>query len=392
MAVAGGVQDGMPLRPSRAVEVTTIGRDGLPAISGAVARLLARALEPNVLHGPDVLDAALEAFAPNAQIFVARLGGAEGEIIGLLPLWRPRIGFGLTARWPAVFGNDFTPLSTPLVDREHAVEALAALLRAVSERNAGMVLPYLMLSGPFALALADAVRLTGFHLRVAEFHERAALMPGRDPLADEAAQRFNAGLRRKRRREWARQWRRLVETGPVTMRSVRGGEAEEAFADFLVLEASGWKGRNGTALVQHPRELRFGERIVSALAKADGVVIDRIDRSGQPIAMLVNFGVAGHYVTWKTAYDEAFSTFSPGAQVFLRASARFLSEPAVLLVDSLAVADHPLLSHMWRDSCAIGTVLVGFGGSTRISVAETEVAAYHGLRRFAKAMRDRWLR
>lgn len=392
MAAIADLPAGMSSRPGDPIEVTTIGREDLAALRDALSDLLARALEPNVLLGPDVLDAALEAFAPKAEILVARRGGSGGEILGLLPLWRPRVGFGVSARWPVVFGNDFTPLSTPLVDRDHAVVVLAALLQEVSRRGAGLVLPYLMLSGPFALALADAVRLGGHHLRVAEFHERAALMPGRDPETSEAAKRFNAGLRRKRRREWARQWRRLVETGPITTTSVRGQAAVEAFADFLVLEASGWKGRNGTALVQHPHELRFGERIVAALAEKDGVVIDRIDRSGQPIAMLVNFGAEGHYVTWKTAYDEAFAAFSPGAQVFLRASARFLDEPAVLLVDSLAVADHPLLSHMWRDACSIGTALVGFGSEARITLAEAEVASYHRLRALAKTVRDRWFR
>ena len=165
-------------------------------------------------------------------------------------------------------------------------------------------------------------------LPISERHERAALVAETaDAVAEsEARALFEQGLKRKRRKEWGRQWRRLSETGPVSVGSARGEAARTAFADFLVLEASGWKGRGGTALVQNPVELTFGESIVAALAAADGVVIDRIDRGGQPLAMLVNFGVAGHYVTWKTAYDEAFDRFSPGAQVFLRASARFLAD------------------------------------------------------------------
>ena len=56
-------------------------------------------------------------------------------------------------------------------------------------------------------------------------------------------------VNQKRRRELDRQLRRLCETGSVSFMSARTAtEIEAAFNMFIALEASGWKGRRGTAL------------------------------------------------------------------------------------------------------------------------------------------------
>ncbi len=355
--------------------------------------LLARALEPNVLHGPDVLVPALDTFAPEARVLVVCRGrGADTSLVGLVPLWRPRLGFGLFGRLPTVFSNEFAPLGTPLFDADRPQETVAALFAAAAKLESGLVFGHLALDGPVAALLRAVAAHRGDRVLLPEQHRRAALDKTSGHVDPE--ERLNAGLRRRRRREWRRQWRRLLETGPIDTASVRGPAARQAFADFLVLEASGWKGRRGTALVQTPDELRFGERIVDALADHDGVVIDRIDRAGQPLAMIVNFGASGRYVTWKTAYDEAFSAFSPGAQAFLRASGRFLGDADVVSVDSLAVADHPLLSHMWRDTLEIGTLVIAFAGprgaALRPRAVARDIALHHRLRAVARRLRDRW--
>jgi len=383
-ASPGADDQGETTRPT----VTTITADRLDALVEPWRDLLARALEPNVLHGPDVLGHALAAFASDARLLVAlRRHGSETRMVGLLPLWRPRLGFGLFGRLPALFSNEFAPLGTPLIDADRPGEILDALLDAAAALAPGLVFTHLALSGPVAGLLRDAAARRGDTLFLAESHERAALVAA----SETAETRFAQGIRPKRWRDWQRQWRRLMETGPITTASIRGPAARAAFADFLVLEASGWKGRRRTALVQTPAEQRFGERIVDALADHDGVVIDRIDRRGQAIAMLVSFGAGGHHVTWKTAYDEAFAAFSPGAQVVLRASNRFLEEPDAVEVDSLAVAGHPLFEHMWRDRRAIGTLILGFAGRTlRPRALAWEIARHTRLRALARRLRDRW--
>jgi CelD/BcsL family acetyltransferase involved in cellulose biosynthesis len=351
--------------------------------------LLARAVEPDIMHGPDFLVPALEIFAPDARLLVAHRGvGAARRLVAVMALWSPRLGFGLTGRLPTVFSNEFAPLGTPLVDADRPDEILAALLAAIARADGGVVFRHLPLDGPFAATLERVAAVTGHRLTIVESHSRACLRGGADGDAF-----FKDHIRPKRRKEWRRQWRRLVETGPVRGSIARGPDARAAFADFLVLEASGWKGRRQTALVQNAAVMRFAERVVDGLADAGHVVVDRIDRAGQPLAMLVSFGAEGHWVSWKTAYDEAFAAFSPGAQVLLRATTRFLDAGELIEIDSLAVEDHPLMNHVWPDRRRIGTVVVGFAAPRRpplrVRAATFELRLYLAARRLARRLRQR---
>ena len=391
---ADGVPGGLasPGRAARGhgVEVRELSLVEAVPLRPAWNDLVARAVEPNILHGPDFLVPALEAFAPDARLLVAHRGdGPASRLVAVMALWSPRLGFGLSGRLPAVFSNEFAPLATPLVDADRSDEILVALLAAIARRDGGVVFRHLPLDGTFAAALGRVAAVAGHRLMVVESHSRACLHGGTDGAAF-----LRDHIRPKRRKEWRRQWRRLAETGPVRSSIARGAEARAALADFLVLEASGWKGRRRTALVQDTAVARFAERVVDGLADSGHVVVDRIDRGGQPLAMLVCFGAEGHWVSWKTAYDEAFAAFSPGAQVLLNATARFLDEGELVEIDSLAVEDHPLMNHMWPDRRRIGTVVVGFAAPLRpplrTRLAAAELGLYLMARRFAARLRRRW--
>ena len=375
----------------RPIEVRELSLVEAVALRPAWNDLVARAVEPNVLHGPDFLVPALEAFAPDARLLVAHRGeGAGRRLVAVMAIHLPRLGFGLTGRLPTIFANEFGPLGTPLVDADRPEEILAALLAAVARHHVGLVLPHLPLDGPFAAALDRTLAETGHRDFVVESHTRACLRGSAD-----GAHFLEDHLSRKRRREWRRQWRRLSETGPIRATVARGAEARAAFADFVVLEASGWKGRRHTALVQTPAVLRFAERVVEGLAESGRIVIDRIDRGGQPLAMLVSFGAEGQWVSWKTAYDEAFATFSPGAQVLLRATTRLLDEGELVEADSLAVEDHPLMNPVWPERRRIGTLVVGFPAPLRLPLrlrlAASELRLYLAARRLARRLRDRFV-
>lgn len=353
--------------------------------------LLARALEPNVLHAPEVLLPALETFAPDARLLVARRRDAGVDrLVALVPLWKPRLGFGLCRRLPTVFSNQYMPLGSPLIDADRPEETFVAVLAAIADRDPGIVFGHLALDGALFAALERAVAITGHHATVVEHHRRAVLRgdaPGRDFLHDHFGH--------KRRKEWRRLWRRLCDTGDVRSAVIRGPAARSAFADFVVLEASGWKGQRRTALVQDPKILRFAERVVAELAETGRVVVDRIDRAGQPVAMLVSFGAEGHWVTWKTAYDEAFAAFSPGLQVMLHCTQRLLDEDDLVTADSLAVENHPMMNHLWRDRRTIGTVVVAFPAPLHlplsVRMATAELLLHHRLHRVARRLRDRFV-
>ena len=370
----------------RVREITPGEAAGLRA---AWSDLLGRAVEPNVMHGPDFLLPALETFAPDARLLVAERGeGAERRLVGVMAVSRPRLGFGLAPRLPAVFSNAYAPLGTPVIDADGCDETLAALLGALARRDGAVVLRHLPLDGAFAAALERVAAAAGHRLEVVESHARARLRGGPD-----GASFLRDHVRQKRRKEWRRLWRRLTEIAPIRTSVARGDDARAAFADFLELETSGWKGRRHTALAQDTAVAEFAARVVDGLAECDGVVVDRIDRDDRPLAMLISFGVAGHWVSWKTAYDEDFAGFSPGVQVVLRATTRFLDDGGLVDVDSLAIEDHPLIDHVWSDRRRIGTVVVGFAAPPHVRLAVRFAVAEFGLhlavRRFAGRLRRR---
>src|SRR4029079_9322428 len=80
--------------------------------------------------------------------------------------------------------------------------------------------------------------------------------------------------------------RRLSEKGAVT--SVIASEPEavrRAFEDFLALEASGWKGREGTALLSDNADVAFMREAVAALAELGCASIHSLCLDGKPVSM-----------------------------------------------------------------------------------------------------------
>lgn len=367
--------------PAEAVEIELLPLGAASALYDAWNNLLLRAVEPSILAGPDFLLPALETFAPGARLLVAHRGsGGERRLVAVAALIRPRFRL---LRLATVHTGDFAPLGVPLVDADRPEEILAALLAALARRTGGLVLPHLPLDGPFAAALDRAA--AGRPIWTIAPHERAELRAGT------SAADLDRHAGRKRRHEWRRQARRLAETGTLHASLATGAAAPAAFAEFLRLEAAGWKGRDHTALADVPEIRRFAERAVAALAEHDRVAIDRLDLDGRPLAMLVSFGVAGRWVSWKTAYDEAFAANSPGARVLLNATERFLGDDAFVEADSLAVADHPLMNPVWPGRRRIATRVIGLGRTPLVAwAAALELRLAAALRRMARDLRDRW--
>lgn len=344
-------------------------------------RLAADALEPNVYFGPDFLIPNLAATAPKSAVLTVR--GTDGALLALAPVERRRIGFGLAGPIPAIRSHRYAPMGTPLLRADDPVAAWTGLLDAMG--GGVMALPDLRLDGPAFQALDEAVRRRGGGVSLHDAHARAALRSG--PSPDDYLQ---AALGSKRRKEIARQGRRLAERGALETDVVTGAAAIQAFDSFLALEAAGWKGRAGTALAQDPPALAFARRAVTDLAASGGLVVDRIRLDGRDVALLLRLGERGRVWPWKIAYAEDLATFSPGVQVMLQATTRMLQDPAFELADSLAVANHPMIDHLWRDRIRIGTVLVRFGASAlRATVAARDLEAYLAARRTAKVWRDR---
>jgi hypothetical protein len=131
-----------------------------------------------------------------------------------------------------------------------------------------------------------------------------------------------------------------------------------ALSDFLTLEASGWKGRGGSAAAQHGAHHTFMRDALTALAAEGNARIDALMHNGHPLATTIALRSGTSAWFWKIAYDEDFARASPGVQAALDLTDSMLAQPDILRVDSCATAGHPMIDHLWRERLALGDLLI----------------------------------
>lgn len=289
--------------------------------------------------------------------------------------------------WTHPFGR----LGTPLVDADDPMETLQSVLKAMAEPALALpdvlVLPDLRIDEPFAATLRAAATALGLPVALANTSDRAALVK-----REGDGEGVSRALSSKRRREIGRQRRMLEAKGSVTFDIARTPVAVRfAMEEFLVLEASGWKGRERSALIMDRYRAAFARESVNKLADKDRARIFTLRLDGLPVASLVCFVLGGEAFAWKMAYDEDHAAASPGLQMMIMASDALLADPEVRRADSCAVPDHFLMNRLWRDRIAVGTLVVGLdaGAGRRVEAAAKGVENMRKSRNFTRLMRAR---
>lgn len=189
------------------------------------------------------------------------------------------------------------------------------------------------------------------------------------------------GLGGKGIRDHLRRLRRLEAVGEVTFALARRpDDVRAALEDFLHLEASGWKGRQRSALLIDRHRAAFAREAVNGLAERGMARVFTLRVGGQVAASLVVLHSQGHAVAWKTAYDERLRRFGPGALVAALATEALAADPDIRTVDSCAVPDHQVMNRLWRGRLGIGTLVIGLDDRRGDQVADA-VAGIEGARR-----------
>ena len=326
--------------------------------------LALRASEPNPFHESWYLLPALRALAPRrVRLLCFEVGG---ELAGLMPLVAARSYYGRPLPHLAGWTHPNSFLGAPLVARGMERAFWQALL-AHADAHAGwglfLHLADLPLSGGLAQALRDVLAEQGRRHGVVWREERAALA---SPLSPEAY--LEASLSGKKRKELRRQHARLAELGTLEVVRQRD-EADLALwiEAFLRLEAAGWKGGAGSALACSPATASLFREALTGAGAAGRLerLAPRLD--GVPVAMLASFRCPPLAFSYKTAFDESLSRFSPGV-LLQRENLAMLTDRHIGLTDSCASADHPMIDHIWRERRAVGRVSIAIGGALRRAV------------------------
>lgn len=323
----------------------------------AWAALAHRSADINPFYHPEYLLAAAELQGKDIECIAVYANGArDSAMLGFFPLMRARMAEGALLPATEFFRNDYICLTTPLVDVGAAETVWESFLDCVAH-TAGT--PKLVLSRlspldcPTFAALQCVLSRRSLAHRTFETYERAFLNK------TDRFQSVFSQIAPKRRRDLQRRRRRMRIDGHASIELLRGDQiTPEAIEMFLNVEASGWKGKSGTALQSHAATRRFAERFLSS-GDAELAVLRF---NGQPIAIDANLVTRGTIHTVKTAYDEAFSSYAPGLTLGIHTIRRLVDNGDLQRADSCAVAGH-VLEDIWPDRLRMGQLAFAAGAT-----------------------------
>jgi len=112
-----------------------------------------------------------------------------------------------------------------------------------------------------------------------------------------------------------RHLRKLQRQGPVRLvlhRHIPADGLAGLLDTALALEAGGWKGAAGTAVLNRPAIAAYFHCQARQLAQWGGLRLAFLEHAGRPIACEYGWVGKGVYHPFKIGYDEAFSAYSPG--------------------------------------------------------------------------------
>jgi len=304
-----------------------------------------RALETNAFYHPDWACAVVQNAGgyAGAKALLGWDHQDHGRLIACLPVvsaWQAlKLPIPMLVSW-----KPYAPLNTPLIDNECPEHAIEALLDSAAASGArALWLPLLCTGGAVFDTLQKVLTRRGIAPRTVNSYQRARL----DARGD-AEQMLKQALGAKKLKDLRRQRHRLEDSGAVSFRIVETpAEVEAAVEVFLALEATGWKGKRGTAMVQHAGDAAFIRSAMSRLAARGLGSVALLMRGDQPLAvgLVLREGGSAHF--FKIAFDEGEAKNSPGVQLTLELTRAWCADPAVTDVDSNADADHPMIDKIW---------------------------------------------
>lgn len=320
------------------------------------------ASEPNPFHESWYLLPALRAFDPEGEVALLCLESG-GQLAGLLPVRRDVRYYGHPVPHLASWLHSNAFVGAPLVAQGFERAFWRELFAWCDARPGGALflhLSQLPLEGPLHEALTQVLAEERRPCATVKREARAMLQSQLGPEAY-----FEQSLSMKRRKELRRRHRRLAEQGELVVQRTAGHEDLDTWTnEFLELEQAGWKGGAGSALACDARtSALFREALAGAAARG------RVERltirlNGRPLAMLTTFLCPPGAFGFKTAFDEAYSSYSPGV-LLQHENLALLSHSDIAWSDSCAAPDHPMIDHFWRERRIVVRHNIAIGGKAR---------------------------
>jgi len=346
------------IAPSRAAAIAVESASGarLAEIEADWRDLIGRALEPNVFMHPAMIRSAERHLACRCVTLLAWRG--KGEAKTLVGLWAfavgrpPHLPLAPRVLLSPAFPHGY--LATPVVDCAAAADALEAMLDFIARARdlpKTIALDPIRADGSTMLALERVLHGRGTAAFAVAEAKRPVLASDLD-----GTQYFEKALSSSSRKKLRQHRRRLGEKGALKLEVCSAPEAVgKAFEEFLALEAAGWKGRRGSAILCDAAEAGFVREMIAELARRGDAAIHALYLDGRPVSMQIVLRAGPVAFTWKTAYEEAMHDFSPGMLLLEDYTKAFLADASIAGVDSCAFDESSFMA-AWSERQAIAQV------------------------------------
>ena len=149
----------------------------------------------------------------------------------------------------------------------------------------------------------------------------------------------------KLKRNLKRLRRKLEEKGELESRFYSADAALQAFEKFMTVEASGWKGKNGTAsaINADPHLVRFYETLLQPQFEGITPEIHHLCLDDEVIAVQYALSTDVTQNILKIAYNEEYGYFSPGSLLLEETMQRARDQG----FEKLSLVTNPLWANRW---------------------------------------------
>ncbi len=323
----------------------------------ALGQVADDAVDDNPFYEPWLLSAAMRAF-PHPGILLVVIRDADGVAHAYFPLLQDSLAGGVGTARLQLWRHPYCYLCTPVIAQGHMQGVVAALLDWLAGGSAParyLDLHDVAADSAFAQTLAAELGQRRKLSQDRSTYERALLVitPG-----------LSQNLPSKLKKEARRLERRLAAKGRVEFTRLQPGHDASGWIErFLALEASGWKGRAGTAMAATPQARAFFTHAALAAHQRGRLCMLALELDGVAVAIQCNFlaGTGGY--AFKVAYDERHADASPGLQLEIHAMQQLARmHPRMQWIDSCAKPDHAMMNRLWPQRRPIARFIIAAGG------------------------------
>jgi CelD/BcsL family acetyltransferase involved in cellulose biosynthesis len=332
-------------RHSQNLHVTTV-RDfeALAAHAPAWDRLAWEAPQKVPMLLPAWVEVSLRHGLNHGEEWLCSFAYLGEKLIGVLPIILtpdPILGKG----WPTLrMADKHSQSGDMLLAPDHAAVAFQTLLGGLRQEvptHLGLELKAVRRNSPLWAAIRNSQ--IGYITRCGSRQRYSCLSLGQD---------FDSylGTLGNMRRNLKRYMRKLESRGDVSVEMMRGSAATEDFLEeFLALEASGWKGRAGSAILNKPDAVAFYTALVRNFAADERLEWHAIRVQGRLVAAEMGFRCGPSLMLPKIAFDEDFKDCMPGNLLTAEVIKDALSRSDLTEINHLSQADWHRSWHLESD-------------------------------------------